>query len=60
MRAVCGTRRCQVLGQVAEPIIRHSVYLNGKMATGTWRRYESTLVGKIRFTPTDPPAASPP
>ena len=45
----------QVLGQVAGPIIRRSIYLNGKMSTGTWRTYESTLVGRFRFTPCVPP-----
>ena len=74
----------QVLGIVAEPVIRKSVYLNGKMASGTlrctmmnyhcsprhagiynvclppclcpgtWREYESTLVGKFCFTPSEP------
>jgi len=50
-----GAELAQVLGVVAEPIIRRSIYLNGKMTTGTWRTYESTLVGKFHFTPTVAP-----
>ena len=49
-----GAELAQVLGLVAQPVIQRSVYLNGKMTTGTWRTYESTLVGKFRFTPIEP------
>lgn len=37
---------------VAAPAIPHSLYLNGKFATGTWRTYDSTLACRVLYTPT--------